>query len=1351
MRCFSRIFFALLALLFLVPFRTEANETEELYLSGTGADHTVPWEFFCTGGRNSGFWTTIPVPSCWELKGFGTYNYGHDTNPASEQGLYRYHFQVPAEWSGRNIQLVFEGSMTDTEVKVNGVSAGPIHQGAFYQFRFNVGGLLNYGQSNLLEVTVSKRSSNSSINEAERAADYWIFGGIFRPVLLEARPAQSLQRVAIAAQADGALKVVAHANNIGESLTVHSWVENVQGQQVGDAFSSPISAGETSRTLVTQIPGVTPWTMEAPVLYYLVTELRRGGETLHRLRERFGFRTVEVRPADGLYLNGVKIRVKGVNRHVFHPDYGRTSSRTLSEEAVGLIKQLNMNAVRMSHYPPDQHMLDVCDEQGLLVIDELTGWQSPSYDTPTAQRLVREMVERDVNHPGIILWANGNEGGWNTAVDGDFALYDPQTRTVIHPSTNWGGDIAQGGLDTTHYPNYSTLLNKLNGPNLYMPTEFLHGLYDGGHGAGLQDYWNAIRNSPRGVGGFLWSFADEGVRRTDQNGRIDNDGNHAADGIVGPYNEKEPSFNAVREIWSPVVLTAPTITAQWNGAVQVFNDYYFTNLNQCLVRWELGNFPKLQDDGQTGLQVLAAGEFGGPSLAPQTTGTLQIPLPSNWNNYDALRITVVNREGRELRRWAWPIRTQAEIAAANVPAASGAATATEDATGITLAGGPVQVTISKTTGRITNVIANGQAVSLTNGPRIVSGTSTLSGITRVTSGNDQVVTVTYTGNLNSVIYRLRGDGWMRIDYTLNITGNQSNIGVTFDYPESLVTNMRWFGGGPQPVWKNRLAGAMADVWEKVANNPVPGQSYTFDPIFRGYHRDLHWASVKTTEARIQIVPVTSDLFLRVLTPSNGVSPQNTQFIMPAGNLSLLHGISAIGEKFSTTDNLGPMSAINVGQGGYSGSFWMSFAEIEPEVSSVQVASPYRIQVTFSRPMSAAALDPANYNISGVLVHGVAAGAGNSVLLDIQPLEADVSYSLEIAPLTGATGKPLSGPRTFPIVYQPRLELNLPFEALAAGSSPDVSGKNRNAIVGSATLVSGRRSQGLQFSGVSASRATVALPGMTAFTVEAWVKLTNAGPSTFPRLISMANENVQVFFDYSGGASNGSIGVNVKGRSDWRSAANVLPAFNTWFHVAIAYDSTATVPSIYLNGTPLAIASTAASAGTYGTTGDAVIGNRASDGLRGLNGIVDEFRIHSRTLGTAEITLSAATPATQGFDTWMAARGHAGGVASGDADGNGVPDLVDYFSANSVGTTSEPFGLLPLSDDRLGFHFRVGKSVERVNWHVETSANLGDGSWVTVPEVDIHPWRDLGSATEYVATPAEIGEPRLFGRLIVARE
>ncbi len=152
-----------------------AQQTKRIYLSGTGNDNTKKWDFFCTNGLNSGKWTTIPVPSNWELQGFGKYDYGFakDSIRGKEEGLYKYRFSVPDDWKNKVTNIVFEGSMTDTEVKINGRLAGEIHQGAFYVFRYDISKLLKYGNENLLEVKVSKHSANQSVNEAERKADFW--------------------------------------------------------------------------------------------------------------------------------------------------------------------------------------------------------------------------------------------------------------------------------------------------------------------------------------------------------------------------------------------------------------------------------------------------------------------------------------------------------------------------------------------------------------------------------------------------------------------------------------------------------------------------------------------------------------------------------------------------------------------------------------------------------------------------------------------------------------------------------------------------------------------------------------------------------------------------------------------------------------------------------------------------------------------------------------------------------------------------------------------------------------------------------------------------------------------------
>lgn len=544
-------------------------ETERRYLSGADVDSPILWQFRVDAGLRAGTWAEIPVPSHWEQHGFGHYAYGHAERLSDEVGSYRTRFSVPETWRGRRVRLCFEGAMTDTTPVVNGTKLAT-HQGGFTPFSYDVTGLLRFGGDNELEVRVTERSANATINAAERGADYWVFGGIYRPVYLEAVPPASIENVALDARHDGTLTVTIATRSAPEGSRLRVRVLEEQGRELQPhdpaALDAPVVRGASAR-LQARFAQALPWSAEAPNLYRLVTLLEDArGEPLHVVRERFGFRTIELRlgvpsetgeaPAQpGLYVNGQRILLRGVNRHSFWPDTGRAGSPRRNREDVERLRDLHFNAVRTSHYPPDRAFLEACDEAGLYVLDELPGWHD-AYDERVGAAILRAMLRRDRNHPSVILWANGNEGGWNRRLDRRFAAHDPQRRPVLHPDADFGG------FDTGHYPTYEELRARLAEPSpgragsLVMPTELLHGLYDGGGGAGLGVYWEALRRAPRGAGGFLWSFADEAIARSDRGGALDHHGNSAPDGILGPWREETGSSAAVRDVLAPVRLLA---------------------------------------------------------------------------------------------------------------------------------------------------------------------------------------------------------------------------------------------------------------------------------------------------------------------------------------------------------------------------------------------------------------------------------------------------------------------------------------------------------------------------------------------------------------------------------------------------------------------------------------------------------------------------------------------------------------------------------------------------------------------------------------------------------------------------
>jgi hypothetical protein len=915
---------SILVLFFLVPLSLFSQGTIIKYLSGTDKDHTVSWDFFCDKGMGSGKWSHIAVPSCWELQGFGSYNYGHDKNPSDEVGTYRYTFTTSKSWKGKKVNIVFDGVMTDALVKINGQQAGNIHQGAFYQFKYDISDLLKYGQKNLLEVKVSKRSQNKSINGAERSGDFWVFGGIFRPVLLEILPAHHIERLAINAQADGDFQMQVFTNTQHNNYKLEAVLTDLGTNKVMDSISVPIYKSANYTELKHHFEHVKLWSPEFPHLYKVQTLLKdEAGNIIHQVSQNFGFRTVELRPHDGFYLNGKKVLFKGVDHHSFWPETGRTTSKDLSRQDITLMKEMNMNAVRMSHYPPDSYFLSLCDSMGLMVLDELTGWQH-YYDDSTGHRLVKEMLLRDINHPSIVIWDNGNEGGFNRHLDNDYALYDLQKRLVIHPWEKFNG------TNTKHYPDYNYLVNTaLYGTEVFFPTESLHGLYDGGAGAGLDDYWNLMSRDPHSAGTFIWVFADEGIVRKDKNDSIDTDGNHAPDGILGPHREKEGSFYAIKEIWSPVTVEAKPLDKHFDGKLFVKNRYLFTNLNQCKFQWKLVRFAQPAQKS-TSLQIDATGTASISSVAPGETGTLNLALPTSWKSSDALYLTAYDPHGKLIFTWSWPVKSPSDIVhmVLKNKKSTGALTIYNAADTLKIIDGDLQYYFNKTSGFIEKVIRNDSALSLSGGPALAGLDQKLTEFKTTKSGRVYLIEATYKGENNRMNVRWTFDPGMpvKLEYSYNQRGQADFMGITFNYPADKITGMRWLGRGPYHVWKNRLKGLKLGVWDKAYNNTITGESWNY-PEFKGNHENLYWVTVHTKEFPFTVFTENRNLFLQMLkTPDpKGAGNNHTTVNYPKGDIGFLNAIQPIGTKFHEAASMGPQSQKNILlNGDYHGTLWFDF-------------------------------------------------------------------------------------------------------------------------------------------------------------------------------------------------------------------------------------------------------------------------------------------------------------------------------------------------------------------------------------------------------------------------------------------
>ncbi|TDC57897.1 DUF4981 domain-containing protein [Micromonospora sp. KC207] len=635
--------------------------------SATGLDE--PDGFELPGFDDAG-WDRLAVPSHWQLHGYGKPVYLNisypipvdppfvpDENPT---GDYRRVFDLAESWAQTPAVVRFEGVESCARVWLNGVELG-VTMGSRLASEFDVSAMLRPGR-NVLAMRVHQFSSGTYLEDQ----DTWRLSGIFREVTLLARPAGGIRDVFVHADYDassggGRLRIDVDAQ---APVTV-----SIPGLGLTGAPVESLSTFDTVR----------PWSAEDPFLYEAVLATR--GE---QVRVRFGFRTVVIDESGVLTVNGRRVLLRGVNRHEFDPGRGRAVTFETMRRDVELMKRHNINAVRTAHYPPHPAFLDLCDELGLWVVLECDlethgfehsgaeRWSGNPSDDPQWRAAyldrIERTVERDKNHPSVIIWSLGNEAGdgqnleamaaWARERDpsrpihyeGDrlaryVDIYGEMYRTPAVVKRIGEGLLQPGEM---FYPAAAGEGDPSDEPRNRKPfllTEFAHAMGNGP--GGLAEYMQLCERYPRVQGGFVWEWMDQGLQATDAEGRAFfayggdfgedlHDGNFICDGLVFPDRTPSPGLLEYQKVLEPVGL-APGRLA---GHLAVHNRYEFLDLSHLRLTWSLTR------DGISA----AGGLFPTPDLAPGER--TEIPLPPGLADGSGERWLTVQAELRQATAWA---------------------------------------------------------------------------------------------------------------------------------------------------------------------------------------------------------------------------------------------------------------------------------------------------------------------------------------------------------------------------------------------------------------------------------------------------------------------------------------------------------------------------------------------------------------------------------------------------------------------------------------------------------------------------------------------------------------------------
>ena len=861
-------------------------------------------------------WKELPVPSSWQLYGYDHPIYTNVIYPWSQNnnvsapgaptqfnpvGHYRRNFTVPEKWSGKRIRLHFEGVESAYYVWVNGNYVG-YSEDSFTDHEFDINKYLRKGENNV-SVQVFRWCDGSWLEDQ----DFIRLSGIFRDVYIYAVPEVHIQDFQIDATLtngykDGLLKTTAWIYNSTSTASGDYTIELSLYDENGTEVISPsaqkvsgINPNGGEKSVHFEIPYSAPkqWSAETPNLYTAVLTIKDSkGTLLQAESNKIGFRKIEIKKDNGaprLYVNGMPVKFHGVDRHELDPDKGRAVTYERMEEDVKLMKRFNINALRMSHYPNNPYMYDLCDKYGIYVIDEANveshgannelpknsdDWRAPAVDR------MNSMVQRDKNHPSIILWSLGNEAGNGNvfASERERAHAIDSTRFV-----HYEGDWNNADVNSWMYFGPDAVRNYNDANKPIMLCEYEHAM---GNSVGdLQEYMDAFYGNPRSFGGFIWDFIDQGLRKGNTNyfefggmwGDWQNDDNFCANGLVFPDRKLQPEIWEVKYQYSQV--RVKDVNAS-KGVVEIQSRFLFMNLGDYL-----DGFWQIKEDGKK----IAEGKIDGAAMniGPNEKKEVTIKLPKvEFKNGSEYYLDLDFRLKKD-QLWAktgFSIgheQFRINVGEANSPKIDISSIAghrlTRGSDEFTVEGTDFKVRIDQKNATIASYVLDGDTLIKEGGvpnfwraptdndkgfnmekghgewryagyKRSIKSAK----VTEVSAQETQVyfeIDLPQAGSSRmGLTYTIYGSGDIIVDYTFYPDASKNyipNIGMLFTVPGGFE-KVRWFGRGPDENYIGRNRGSFMGMYATTADSMTVPYMEIGET---GQRTDVKWAALTNTKGK----------------------------------------------------------------------------------------------------------------------------------------------------------------------------------------------------------------------------------------------------------------------------------------------------------------------------------------------------------------------------------------------------------------------------------------------------------------------------------------------------------------------